>query len=301
MPSTFHLLAMEDFSDYELLDSGEGEKLERFGKFILRRPEPQAIWKRNLSVEEWTKQANASFTRKSANINEESGNWSLAKGMPDRWQIAYQYKELSLKLRLALTSFKHVGVFPEQSQNWNYLYDAIKNMPVEQPAALNLFAYTGAASLVMRSAGADVVHVDSVKPVITWANENRVASGIGEIRWLVEDAMKFVKREVRREKKYQVILLDPPAYGRGPDGEKWLLERDIDLMIEACAKLLDPVNGVFVINLYSLGLSALVVENLIRQYFPDMDNYEFGELFIPEKQGRKLPLGTFLRFNRASK
>ena len=208
------------WKDYELIDAGGFEKLERFGKWILRRPEPQAIWDKSLEDREWQKLAHASFV-KAAGADAEKGQWHLKPGMADRWRIRYQQGGMTLKFRLGLTSFKHVGLFPEQAANWDWIYEKVKTLPKgEKPRVLNLFAYTGGASLAACAAGADVTHVDSVKQVVSWSRENMESSGLDGIRWVVEDAFKFVQREVRRGKTYHGILLDPPAYGRGPDGEK---------------------------------------------------------------------------------
>ena len=184
------LLHPQDFKDYQLIDSGNFEKLERFGKYITIRPEPQALWSKDLSEKDWEKQAHVRFVAKSSS----AGNWEKLKEMPDRWNISYQGIHSKLSLRLALTSFKHVGVFPEQAVNWEYIALNLKKIKANQPRFLNLFAYTGAASLAARSVGADVTHVDSIKQVVTWANENQKLSNLDNIRWVVEDAMKFVKR-----------------------------------------------------------------------------------------------------------
>lgn len=289
------LIGLPPFPDYELIDSGDFKKLERFGQYVLSRPEPQAIWAPALPEPEWARLAQATFTRKSTSANADDGNWSLQPGMPDQWHIQYRWEDLKLRMRLGLTSFKHVGVFPEQAENWNFLYRQLRQFP-ETPLALNLFAYTGAASLAAKAAGADVVHVDSVKAVVTWARQNMEASGLDNIRWVVEDALKFAKKEAKRGRKYQCIILDPPAYGRGPEGEKWLLDKHLNELLGYCAEILDPKRHVFLINLYSMGFSAMILENLIRGYFPKVKDYNFGELFVPDRHGRRLPLGTFLRF-----
>jgi len=165
-----------------------------------------------------------------------------------------------------------------------------------RPKVLNLFAYTGGASLAACAAGAEVVHVDSVKPVITWARENMELSGLDGIRWVVEDALKFVKREVRRGNRYQGIILDPPAYGRGADGEKWVLEENIGEMLKLCSDLLDTQENFFIMSLYSMGFSSLISENLVHSVFEKRDGIESGELFLPDAFGKKLPLGTVVRF-----
>ncbi|MCP1382127.1 class I SAM-dependent methyltransferase [Runella salmonicolor] len=288
------LLTPLHWQDYELIDSGNFEKLERFGDYILARPEPQAIWDKSLSDADWKKKAHATFVRDKQAT--ERGEWQLTKGMPEKWWINYRHAGLSLRLKCSLTSFKHVGIFPEQAVNWDYLDQKLRALPVEKPAVLNLFAYTGAASVAARQAGADVTHVDSIKPVVTWARENMEASDADNIRWMVEDAFKFVQREVRRGKKYNCIILDPPAYGRGPAGEKWILEEQLNELLKSCAELLDPVHHVFILNLYSLGFSALMAENLVLDRFGKMTNAQCGELYLADHKQRKLPLGIFYRF-----
>lgn len=201
---------------------------------------------------------------------------------------------MKLVFRLGLTSFKHVGIFPEQAGNWDYIYDTISVMP-KQSKVLNLFAYTGGASLAAKAAGADVTHVDSVKQVLTWSRENMELSGLTDIRWVLEDALKFVKREAKREKVYQGIILDPPAYGRGPDGEKWILEDSIADLLEACSQIIDKKHFFCVLNLYSMGFSSVIAENLVKEYFPHYSDVEFGELVVPDKSERNLPLSVFCR------
>lgn len=283
--------------EYQLIDSGDFEKLERFGKWVLRRPEPQAVWSKSLSEQDWEIQSHAAFVRKNNEARDgDSGNWTVKRGMPDRWHVNYVHGPLKFKMRLALTAFKHVGLFPEQSDNWDFIAKKIKDLKLsEKPKVLNLFAYTGGASVAACQAGADVTHVDSVKQVVSWSRENMEESGLDGIRWVVEDAFKFVQREVRRGKKYDGIILDPPAYGRGPDGEKWVLERQINELLAMCAEILTPT-GFFVINLYSLGFSTLITQNLIAQHFPNRVDVESGELYLEDQFKKKLPLGTFLRF-----
>lgn len=284
--------------DYELIDSGHCEKLERFGKYITCRPEPQAIWSPSLSEAEWIAKADATFTR--AKSNPESGNWTTKKGVEERWFCRFKRPEhkIDLGYKLSLSSFKHVGIFPEQAVNWDFLYEKLSGLKKEMsfpPKVLNLFAYTGMASVVSRAAGAEVTHLDSIKQVVSWARENMEASGLDGIRWMVEDALKFVQREVRRGNRYQCLILDPPAYGRGPDGEKWILEEHLPHLLESCAQILDPENGVFVLNLYSLGFSTLITENLMKEYFPKR-KVEVGEIYLEDSFQKKLPLGTFARF-----
>ena len=285
------------FPDYELIDSGDFEKLERFGRYVVRRPEPQAIWRRSLTEEEWRRLADASFLRDGR--SEERGEWRLRSGMPSRWTVDYAYEGMRLRMRLGLTSFKHVGLFPEQAANWNFIYDNCVRMRAEgrTPKVLNLFAYTGGATLAARAAGADT-HVDSVKQVVTWARENMEQSGLEGVRWIVEDALKFVQREVRRGNRYNGIILDPPAYGRGANGEKWILEDNIGEMLECCARLLEPRGAFLVLNLYSMGLSATLASTAVRQAFGTPFEEQFGELCFDDRAGKRLPLGTYCRFVR---
>lgn len=290
------LLTPSHLQDYELFDSGWFEKLERFGKYILIRPEPQAVWNRSLPASEWDSMSDAVF--KIEKNDPEKGRWILKKGMPEQWWINYSYGGLNINFRLGLTAFRHIGIFPEQAENWDYIYDFLGKQPIIQPRVLNLFAYTGGASLAAKAAGADVTHVDSVKPVITWARENMEASKLGDIRWVVEDALRYVKREVRRGSIYDGIILDPPAYGRGANGEKWVLDENINEMVDLCSQLLAKENSFFLLNMYSIGFSALVAENLINSYFNTFAKKEFGELYLNDKNAKRLPLGTFIRFSK---
>ena len=238
------LLHPTQFADYELIDSGNFEKLERFGEYITIRPEPQALWNKILSDKEWEKKAHVRFVAKSSS----AGSWDKLKQMPDRWFINYKKGPVNIRLRLALTSFKHVGVFPEQAVNWDYIGASIKKIETPNPKFLNLFAYTGAASLAAKSAGADVTHVDSIKQVVTWANENQTHSNLSDIRWVIEDAMKFVKREVRRGNTYNGIIMDPPAYGHCANGESWKLEKQLNELMMDVQDLLDPKEHFLLLN-----------------------------------------------------
>jgi 23S rRNA (cytosine1962-C5)-methyltransferase len=287
-------------SDYELIDSGGLEKLERFGDQVLIRPEPQALWSTGMPREAWAAMAHSSFVRKrTADMNnrEDSGQWHNNSGAKEQWPVRFEYDGTEIIMRMGLTAFKHVGIFPEQADNWRYIADRLRQMEVPAPNVLNLFAYTGGASLIAKSLGADVVHVDAVKQVINWSRENMEMSGLDGIRWVVEDALKFAQREVRRGKTYNGIILDPPAYGRGPEGEKWVLEEKIGYLLEACAALLDPKHAFVIINLYSVGYSGMVLENLFREYFKPKGAYTLGELYIEDKYTHRLPLGIVLRYH----
>jgi 23S rRNA (cytosine1962-C5)-methyltransferase len=288
------------FKDYELIDCGDFEKLERFGDYTLIRPEPQAVWKKKLSNELWQKTAHAKFRREKQKTSyrsgdTENGGWTIFKKMPERWTINCPLPENQFRMKLAMTSFGHIGIFPEQSQNWAYTFESVKMIPAEKPRVLNLFAYTGGTSLAAKAAGADVTHLDAVKQVVNWSKENMEISELSDIRWIVDDALKFLHREVKREKKYHGIILDPPAYGRGPAGEKWILEENINELLNLCFEILEKHNNFFILNLYSLGFSSLIADNLTESYFQTTQR-EFGEFYLQAKSGIKLPLGTFSRF-----
>lgn len=288
------LLTPLHWKDYELLDCGDFEKLERFGKYITIRPEPQAVWPRVWPESEWKKQAHIRFVPKNSN----SGDWIKLKAMPDQWKIRYELpNQNDIVFRLGLTSFKHVGVFPEQAANWDFIVQSIQSMKQSKPKVLNLFAYTGGASLAAAAAGAEVTHVDSIKQVVTWANENMQLSNLDSIRWMVEDALKFAQREERRGNKYNGIILDPPAFGHGPKGEKWKLEDNLAEMMKNVLRILDEKEHFLILNAYSLGLSALVIENLLKETAGD--RLKIGELYLQAKSGVKLPLGVFGRFLKA--
>jgi 23S rRNA (cytosine1962-C5)-methyltransferase len=289
------LLTPTHWKDYELIDCGDFEKLERFGNLVLSRPEPQAVWKKTLTDNDWKKQTHIKFKGRSAT----SGEWLKSSAhLPDRWNVEYKNDEVGINLRLGLTSFKHVGVFPEQAVNWDYISSSIKKFKSSSPKVLNLFAYTGAASLIAKAAGADTTHVDSIKQVVNWANENQELSKLKDVRWVVEDALKFVKRELKRGKKYNGIILDPPAFGHGPNGEKWKLEDHIQEMMHDVVQLLDDEEHFLILNTYSLGFSSVIVENLIKTSFPQVQNLETGELYLQATSGIKLPLGVFGKFNK---
>ena len=301
------------WKDYELIDSGNFEKLERFGQYIMARPEPKALWDKTMDESEWNRLIHTRF-KTGAGFGkagkEDSGTWERMKKMNDQWVIRYSgaAEGLDFRLRLGLTSFKHVGVFPEQSSNWEYIYRCTRRLSDKaaaegrpKPKVLNLFAYTGAASLAAKAAGADVTHLDSVRQVVTWARENMELSRLDNIRWVVEDALKFARREAKRGNLYQGIILDPPAYGHGPDGEKWKLDE--------C-----PQDSFMVLNLYSNGYSAVLGETVVRQAFgintvpsgtggggqerKAATEISCGELVLEDSFGKKLPLSIFVRLGR---
>jgi len=306
------------WKDYELLDSGNGEKLERFGRYVLRRPEPKALWEPSMGEAEWRKLAHVAFVPGAGfgkAGKEDSGTWNRLKKMEDQWEIHYNgapeaethaASDLHIALRLGLTSFKHVGVFPEQADNWEFIFRETSRLSrihkangLPAPKVLNLFAYTGAASIAARCAGADVTHLDSVRQVVTWARDNMERSGLDGIRWVVEDAMKFARREARRGNVYQGIILDPPAYGHGPDGEKWKLDELLYELLKNVAAILSPREGFVVLNLYSNGYSALLGETLVREAFKgELREMTSGELVLTDSFGKALPLSIYVRIKR---
>ena len=293
------LLNPSSWKDYELLDSGEFEKMERFGKYILIRPEPQAIWERSMDAVEWKRSAHAHFSREQSDkfrfTDEVKGGWKKLKEIPESWQINYANGNLNLTLRLAMTGFGHVGIFPEQGENWNFIFETINRWKASRPRVLNLFAYTGAASVVAKMAGADVAHVDASRPGLNWARQNMELNEQTDIRWVYEDAFKFVKREVKRGNKYRGIIMDPPPYGRGPEGEKWTLQEQLNELVKLSKELLEPKQSFFILSMYAVGLSASVGLNVVKTHF-NPSELEFGEFYLSSKQGKNLPMGTFVRF-----
>ena len=309
------------WKDYELVDSGNFEKLERFGNYYLARPEPKALWAKTLSGQEWDRMTHTRF-KTGAGFGkagkEDSGTWERRKKMDEQWVIRYKGAQegLDFRLRLGLTSFKHVGVFPEQSSNWEYIYTKTRNLVekaeregLPKPKVLNLFAYTGAASLAAKAAGADVTHLDSVRQVVTWARDNMERSGMDNIRWIVEDALKFAKREAKRGNVYQGIILDPPAYGHGPDGEKWKLDECLFDILNCVRQILAPKDSFMVLNLYSNGYSAVLGETIVKEAFglgqradgkenKSVYEMQFGELVLRDRFGKNLPLSVFVRLSR---
>lgn len=293
------LLYPSSWKEYELIDSGDFEKMERFGKYVLIRPEPQAIWRPSLSSAEWAKLAHAHFRREQKDnfrfTDEVKGGWKKLKEIPESWMINYANEDFQLTLRLALTGFGHVGIFPEQGQNWNFIYQSVSSWKAPS-RVLNLFAYTGAASVVARMAGAEVTHCDASRPGLNWANQNQQLNNQKDIRWVYEDALKFVKREVKRGNRYNGIIMDPPPYGRGPEGEKWTLQEKLDELVDGAARLLTAQQHFFILSMYAVGLSALVGRNVVAAHFPAA-KLQYGEFYLSSKQQMHLPMGTFVRFN----
>ncbi|MYZ49878.1 class I SAM-dependent methyltransferase [Propylenella binzhouense] len=285
-PSGPLLLTTNGFETYRLLDSGHGRKLERFGDTVLVRPEEQAIWTPRLPEREW-EAADAAFT---GDTDEEgAGRWRRKPGRPENWTCRHGPLTFCCKL----TSFRHVGVFPEQEAHWRYMTERLTNRV--HPKVLNLFAYTGLASLVAAEAGARVTHVDASRKAIAWARENQSLSGLEDrpIRWLTEDAPKFAAREVRRGNRYECILLDPPKYGRGPNGEIWDIFRDLPDLLRLCRDLLEPQHGTLILTAYAIRASFLSLEMMVREIFGGPT--EAGELVLEEAGGRLLSTSLFVR------
>lgn len=282
-------LSIGDWPDYELLDSGGHEKLEKFGDVVLARPETQAIWEKQMP-DAW-KDADAEFAFGEGG----KGAWDKKPGIAAQWQIGWGDARFILKP----TAFKHVGIFPEQASQWEWIREQTKKL--EAPKVLNLFGYTGAASVVAAQAGAQVTHVDASKQSLSWAKENAEASGLPEdaVRWILDDALAFTKREVRREAKYDGIILDPPAFGRGPKGEVWHIEEHLPELMRALAQLLADTPGAsFILNGYAAGYTPQSFKQLVESTFGETDG-QFGELQLPEKETpRLISSGIYVRFSK---
>ena len=277
----------DKWKDYELLDCTDGERLERWGNIILIRPDPQVIWKTGRRHPMWRK-ANARYNRSQTG----GGSWEILGKLPDRWEIAYG----DLKFNIKTMGFKHTGLFPEQATNWDLVRGMIEKAgrPLK---VLNLFAYTGGATVAALKSGAQVTHVDASKGMVQWAKENAVSSGVidAPVRWLVDDCIKFVQREIRRGNKYDIIIMDPPSYGRGPGGEVWKLEDEVYSFVELCEQLLSDDAVAVLINSYTTGLSPSVMEYILGSVVvPKHGGTVSGaELGLPAAQtGMSLPCGA---------
>jgi len=272
----------EGWADYELVDAGGGKKLERWGNIITIRPELQAYFKSEWTFEKWYELAHWEFVQK----GNKSGSWKrLNSKAIDHWQISYQ----KLKFNLELTKFKHIGLFPEQKLNWDYITKTLSG----EGKFLNLFAYTGAASIVARNLGAETLHVDSLKQLITWAKTNMEASRLMNIKWVLEDALKFAQREVKRGNHYDGIIMDPPAWGIGANGEQWKLEDKMDELLGAAAELMTE-KGFLIVNTYSLQLDHKMLLALAQLYFSER-KFEVRELWMKTTTGKELFFGNLLR------
>ncbi len=270
--------------NYELVDSGDGRRLEKFGDYLLDRPDPEVLWKKTLPESEWEK-AGASFHDK----------WIQNISIPEKWVLNHN----DIKFWAKLTPFKHTGVFPEQSVQWDYIYKTITDAKREIKV-LNLFAYTGIATLFAAKAGATVTHVDASRPAVTWANENRELNGMQEtpIRWIVDDVLKFTEREIKRGNKYDVILMDPPVYGHGPTGKIWDFSKDFPKLLDNCRQIISD-NPLFVlVNAYAISSSSTTLANMLQGTFGNLGgSVENGELTLKEKSGgRLLSTGIWARW-----
>lgn len=285
--NTFYCL---EYPDYELLDCGKGRKLERFGKVILDRPENQARGMHKLDHGEWRKLAWARFDDQTG----QKGTWQVIKDIPPNWTMEFPCGGANISFNLKLTKFKHVGVFPEQSTNWNFIFKNLRSKPDSN--LLNLFAYTGGASLASKLAGSKTTHVDSVKQVITWARGNMESSGLQDIRWICEDALKFLQREEKRGNKYTGLVMDPPTHGLGPKGERWKLEDKLEQLFASAAAVLDT-KSFLILNTYS----GMEVETLYTFAKNSLQGFDIvvGELKIRATSGSEFTTGTLLRATKS--
>ena len=278
-----------EWKDYEILDMANGEKLERWKDIILARPDPQIIWKEKSYPEKW-KKVNARYIRS----NTGGGHWEYSKKMPSNWQVKYK----NLTFNIKPMGFKHTGLFPEQAVNWDWMINKIQHAN-RDIKVLNLFAYTGGATVACSYAGASVCHVDSSKGMVTWAKENITSSGLqnNPVRYIIDDVVKFVSREIRRGNKYDAIIMDPPSYGRGTNGEVWKFEENISDLVELCTKVLSDRPLFFLINSYTTGISSTVLENILRLNIKAKGKLSSGELGLPMKDSNLvLPCGIFSRW-----
>ena len=278
------------WKDYEIIDASLGQKLERWGNIYLLRPDPQIVWDNGNLLDKYKGKIHAVYHRS----NTGGGHWENLKNTPSRWTINYN----DLVLHIKQMGFKHTGLFPEQAINWDYMINKIKNSG-RDIKVLNLFAYTGGATVACLSAGASVVHVDSARGMIDWCKENVNSSGYQDanIRYLVDDVVKFVKREIRRGNKYDAIVMDPPSYGRGANGEVWNIEKDLDNLIKLCSQLLSDKPLFFLINSYTAGLSSTVLENLLKLNIKYEGKISCGEIGLPIKENNLvLPCGIYGRW-----
>jgi 23S rRNA (cytosine1962-C5)-methyltransferase len=286
--SHFTLLSPADWSEYALLDSGDEERLEQFGMYRLRRPDPTCLWGKTLPATEWQK-ADASYQRSF----QDKGTWRTTPNFPEHWNVSWQ----QLRFQLKLTPFKHTGLFPEQSAHWAWLQDICqRRVPqTSEPKVLNLFGYTGAASMVAAAAGAKVTHLDASRAAIGWAKTNQVLSNLDlrSIRWILDDAIAFVRREVKRGVKYHGLIMDPPIYGHGPKGERWDFRTSLPELMHLCSQVLAPDAWFVVMNAYAVSTSALTLHTLVSQMMAaHTGKVDAGELVIPHQANPEQLLST---------
>lgn len=280
----------KNWTDYELLDHGNERKLERFGSLVTNRPEPAATWAKSLPEAKWHN-ADAVFTEQ----KNQKGSWN---NNLDNWEISYPFTDSEINFKLSQGTFKHLGIFPEQADNWEFIHRKCAELLAKgiTPKFLNLFAYTGGASLAANLSGAEVTHIDSVKSVVNWARENAELNNIDSIRWIVEDAPTFVEKEVRRGNTYHGIIMDPPIFGLGPKGGRWKLNRDLPKLLENAMKILDRDNRFFILNTYSPQLPLNDLENLLRSVTGFPKKFKTTTLGLKSSSGKNLPLGNLVRF-----
>ncbi|MCL5667010.1 MAG: class I SAM-dependent methyltransferase [Patescibacteria group bacterium] len=278
--------------DFELLDTGNGFRLEKWGEVILARPDPQIIWQKSLPEAEWGK-AWAIFKPGSSG---EKGRWGIKHKLPEPWTVQFQ----NVRFLLKLSPFKHTGLFAEQAAQWKFMIERLKDSKIEKLKILNLFAYTGGATMVLAKHGCQVTHVDASKPAITWANENHKLNNLppNSVRWILDDAVKFVKREIKRGAKYDGIIMDPPAFGHSPSGKVWKFNEDLPSLLADCVRLLANDARFLIVNGYATNSSALALNNLLEDAMRGKPGkMEFGELCLQQKNSRTISTGIFARWH----
>lgn len=285
----------DKWKDYELLDASNGEKLERWNNIVLRRPDPQIVWETNTEGNDAWRKADAHYIRS----NTGGGHWESGKKIPESWTVNYG----ELKFGIKMMGFKHTGLFPEQATNWDWFSEIIRSSGRSDVNVLNLFAYTGGATMAAAAAGASVCHVDAAKGMVSWAKENAVLSGLQDrpIRYIVDDVKKFTEREIRRGRKYDGIIMDPPSYGRGPSGEVWKIENELFGLVEMCMGVLSDNPLFFLINSYTTGLSGSVLENIYKITLQKRfgGEIEVDEVGLPITNGKLvLPCGYSGRWRK---
>lgn len=281
------ILRTQPWADYALVDSGDGRKLERYGPYLVVRPEPQCWWAPRLMASVWDK-ADAIFAPAAAVEEEDEGRWRFSHSLPETFPLGWG----PVKLHARFTPFRHLAFFPEQAANWEWLQGAVSKPAAEPPRILNLFGYTGVASLVCAAAGAHVTHVDASKKSVAWARENAALSGLEDkpVRWIVEDARRYLQREVKRGSQYQGVILDPPKYGRGPGGEVWRLFEDLPELVDLCAQVLAPDARFLLLNAYAARISGASLAHLVGQHMGARGGrIDWGELALTEEDGHETP------------
>lgn len=288
-------------NSYALIDSGNRQKLEQFGAYALIRPEPSAWWKPSLSAKVWNEKAAARFVPESEQSTgmTRGGEWKKQKQLPESWNVPFEIGGKQLKFKISPTPFGHVGLFPEQLDNWAFVAKSLKKIRAEAPKVLNLFAYTGAASIVARAAGADVFHVDASRPVLNWAKQNMELNDLQDIHWVYEDALKFVGREAKRGHRYHGIILDPPPAGKGPKGERWNLNTQLDELLGHCADILEPKNAFMVMSVYAIDWPHQTAKERLSEIIRP-GKFQSGDCELPgdDNKQHRVNIGSFVRMSR---